>query len=170
MAVMGEAPPEAWAEEFRRTGRVVFPLRRRSLVMDLAQPPFVVALVGFQLPRALDAGGAMRISYLVLVAALPLAIGFSVWQLVTQRPALTVDHEGIRFRRKFMPWSEIGAIGIATGPVWFGTMPIIPKDVWAKDLRLYQRNVRDLPAFRRWLETLLDEHRRSSSSGATTCQ
>ena len=66
-----------------------------------------------------------------------------------------------------MPWTEVGAIGIATGPLWARSLPIIAKDAWAKDLRLSQQNIRDLPAFRRWLETLLDEHRRS---GANTWQ
>ena len=69
-----------------------------------------------------------------------------------------------------MPWTEIGAIGIATGPVWGQTLPIIAKDAWGKDLRLHQQNIRDMPALRRWLETLLEEPRRAPNSGATTWQ
>jgi hypothetical protein len=169
MAVMGEAPPEVWAEEFRRAGRVVFPIRRRTVVWGLAQalvPPVLFAFFWF--PGALEAGGARRVSVLVLVVAYVIALGISVWQLVTQRPTVTVDLQGIRRgRRRLMPWTEVGAIGIATGPLWARSLPIIAKDAWAKDLRLSQQNVRDLPAFRRWLETLLDEHRRS---GANTWQ
>jgi len=40
-----------------------------------------------------------------------------------------------------------------------------PTHTTGKDLRLYQQNVRDLPALRRWLETLLDDHHRSSKVG-----
>lgn len=126
--------------------------------------PSVVLAVS-RLSGALDANGAGRGPARAWVLLILPAVGFFVWQLVTQRPAVTVDREGIRRgRRKFMPWTEIGAIGLATGPVWGRTLPIIPKDVWAKDLTLHQQNIRDLPAFRRWLETLLEEHRQSSSS------
>ncbi|MEU4287995.1 hypothetical protein AB0E63_07220 [Kribbella sp. NPDC026596] len=172
MTVMGEAPPAVWADEFRRTGRVVFPLRRRTVLWGLAQglPPLVLMSV-FWVPDALEAGGAERVSVQVLGVAYVMALGFGAWQLVTQRPAVTVDRAGIRRgRRKFVPWTEIGAIGIATGPVWARSLPIIAKDPWGKDLRLHQQNVRDMPALRRWLETLLEEHRRASNSGATTWQ
>ena len=130
-----------------------------------------VLIFAFWTPDALKAGGGERISAQALAVLYVVAVGFSVWQLVTQRPAVRVDHAGIRRgRRKFMPWTEVGAIGIAAGPVWGRSLPIIAKDAWAKDLRLDQKNIRDLPAFRRWLETLLDERRRPSDSGATTWQ
>jgi len=66
-----------------------------------------------------------------------------------------------------MPWSEVGAIGIAGGPVWARTVPIIPRDAFGKDVMLSQQHVRDMPAFRRWLETLLAEYSRSARSGET---
>jgi hypothetical protein len=165
MAAMGENPPEHWSDEFRRTGRVVFPLRRKPMIWNLALLlPSAVAFV-IWLPDALDANGAERGAALAWMLLLLIAVGFFVWQIVTQRPAVTVDREGIRRgRRKFMSWAEIGAIGIASGPMFGRTLPIIPKDVWAKDLILHQQNIRDLPAFRRWLETLREEHHQSSSS------
>ena len=166
MTVMGEAPPEVWAEELRRTGRVVFPLRRRPVIWTCAYPLVVSTVVlALWLPDALEASQAERISALAAVGLFVFAMALGVWQVVTQRPMLTVDHDGIRFRRKFRPWTEVGAIGIATGPVWARKLPIIPKDVWAKDLFLGQANVRDLPAFRRWLEVLLEEHSRSAVTG-----
>jgi hypothetical protein len=164
MTVMGEAPPEVWTDELRRTGQVVFPLRRRPAIWTFA-PSGALTTVALTLwlPNALEASQAERVSAFAAMGLYLFALGFGAWQLVTQRPMLTVDHHGIRFRRKSMPWTEVGAIGIATGPVWGRKMPVIPKDVWAKDLVLGAVNVRDLPALRRWLETLLDEHRRSST-------
>jgi hypothetical protein len=169
MTVMGEDSPERWSDELRSTGRVVFPLRRRPMIWSLLLLLPCAVMFGFWVPDALDAGGPEGSSALVVIALWPIAIALFSWQFVTQRPALTVDREGIRRgRRKFMPWKDIGAIGLATGPVWGRTLPIIPKDVWAKDLTLHQLNVRDLPAFRRWLETLLDEHHQQSTISGNT--
>lgn len=35
MAVMGDASAEVWAEELRRTGRVVFPQRPRAMALNV---------------------------------------------------------------------------------------------------------------------------------------
>ena len=166
MAVMGEESPERWADEWRRTGRVVFPLRRRPVLWGFAQLLVVGTVIAvFGLPDMVEYGGGARIAAFVLAPLYVFGIGLGIWQLVAQRPVVIVDQDGIRRgKRKFMPWSEIGAIGIANGSVWGMSLPIIPKDAWGKDLRLYQQNVRHMPAFRRWLEILLAEHRTNSTS------
>jgi hypothetical protein len=164
MTVMGERSTEDWTEEFRRTGRVVFPLRRRPLLWQFGYGCVVlVILAAYWVPHAERVGLGER--HALLVGGVVWMIGFvgGAWQWVVQRPTLAVDHEGIRRGRKFIAWGEIGAIGIATGPVWARTLPIIPRDTFAKDLRLSAMHVRDLPTFRRWLEELLAERREPSS-------
>jgi hypothetical protein len=121
MTVMGEAPPEAWTDELRRTGRVVFPLRRQPLVWRTSTLIIPMVFVATAAPGALE--------------------------------------YGIRFgRRKFMPWSEIGALGSPGSPTFDQTFTVIP-NTRRRKLTLRQQNVRDLPAFRHWLEELLAQHR-----------
>jgi len=160
MAVMGDASAEVWAEELRRTGRVVFPQRPRAIAFRvvLFVLPCVMAAKTFPDMRA--EGGFARSLGFLLVSLVIAGLGHLVWQASTRRPVLTVDREGIRFGRKFRPWTEIGAIGIPHGHGFARTLPIIPADVWAKDLTLRQDNVRDVLAFAHWLEEVLKEQRR----------
>jgi len=115
MAVMGDASAEVWAEELRRTGRVVFPQRPRAIAFRvvLFVLPCVMAAKTFPDMRA--EGGFARSLGFLLVSLVIAGLGHLVWQASTRRPVLTVDREGIRFGRKFRPWTEIGAIGIPHG-------------------------------------------------------
>ena len=146
----------------------MFPLRRRAVLWGLAYATLVGIGMVIWLPHVLTAGGGQRVSAVVALVAYVIGAVCGVWQWIAQRPVVTVDRDGIRWgRRKFMPWSEVGAIGIAGGPVWARAVPIIPRDAFGKDLMLSQQHVRDMPAFRRWLETLLAEYSRSARSGET---
>lgn len=163
--VMGESAADVWTDELRRNGRVVFPVRRRPVVLmfGLWGLMFVVN-PAVSLAGSLDDGtGEVIIQLLGLIAGL-VGVGFFVWLLVTQRPLLVVDHEGIRYGRKwFIPWCGIGTIGAPHGPKSFMQLPILPTDIWAKQLVLSQGNVRDVPAFAAWLEQLLAEHRSATT-------
>jgi hypothetical protein len=164
---MGEQPQEVWTEELQRTGRVVFPLRRRPVLIQLA---VVVLLLGGQQVSSIlavqHADGAERIFRLIGVAGVFFVVGVFVWQLITQRPILTVDHEGIRLgRKRFMPWSDVGTIGFPTGPRFSMVVPVLPHDIWAKDLRVAQANVQNIPAFAAWLVEVLSK-RRGAERGA----
>lgn len=166
MAVMGEQAPDVWMDEFRRTGRVVFPVRRRPVLIRLA---VVVPLVlGTQMSSLIDlpdAGTTELIFSLISLSAVLSMLGVFVWQLITQRPTLTVDHEGIRLGRKgFMPWTDISTIAQPTGPAFYRNVPVLPANVWSKDLRLPQDNARDTAALTTWLTTLLESHRNSTTS------
>jgi hypothetical protein len=157
---MGEASPEAWTEEFRRTGRVVFPARRRPAIVRLL---IVVVVFGVNpavsLAINLHDGRGEVVLRLVSFAFSLILIGFCIWQLVTRRPVLIVDQDGIRFgRKKFMPWTDLGTIGTPHGPRFFRMLPLIPNDVWAEHLRLTQDNVKDIPAFAQWLKDLRAHH------------
>ncbi|MEI8410281.1 MULTISPECIES: hypothetical protein [unclassified Kribbella] len=166
MAVMGDQSAEVWAEELRRTGRVVFPVRRRPALIRLAA---VVLLFGGSQVSSLidlpDAGKAEVILTLLGLSAVLCLVGMCVWQLITRRPVVIVDGEGIRTGRKaFIAWTELGTIGTPGGPAPLMTVPLIPNNVWAKHLAVPRDNVKDLPALATWLTALLDSHRNSTTS------
>jgi hypothetical protein len=164
--VMGEASAEVWTNEFRRTGRVVFPVRRRPVVVRLVL--IVVLGTGGPVMSLGDwhARGGLRLAFVVLgLASYGIFAGVMVWQLITQRPTLTVDDEGIRLgRKRFMAWTDVGTIGIPTGPKFFMFVPVLQRDIWAKELRIPQDNVKDIPAFAAWLTEVLAERRRAKSA------
>jgi hypothetical protein len=161
MAVMGEEQPEAWTTELQRSGRVLFPVRRRPvLIRSVLFGSVFGANLADSLIDDLNAGGARRVMTLLGLAAVLMIVGLCVWQLTTRRPILIVDHEGIRLgRKRFMPWTAVGTIGIPTGPKFSMNVPVLPANVWAKELRVPQDNVKDIPALAHWLTDLLAQHR-----------
>lgn len=162
MSVMGEETPDVWTDEFRRTGRVVFPVRRRPVLIRLALALVFAGNQAISLAGELDERGIGLILRLVSFAAVLAVVGLCGWQLISRRPVLTVDHEGVRLgRRPLMPWTGIGSIGVPHGK-FFMMLPVIPADVWAKHLILTQDNVKNVPAFATWLTGVLEEHRRST--------
>lgn len=163
MAVMGDATAEVWADELRRTGRVVFPQRPRAVAFKFVWLALPCIMMANSFPDMLEEGGFARILAFFMATLLVAGFGYIVWQAITGRPVLTVDRQGIRFGRRFMPWTDIGAIGIPQRP-GLGTLPIIPADVWAKDLTLSRDNVRDFHAFARWLEDVLKEQHRPAGT------
>ncbi|NIK57083.1 hypothetical protein [Kribbella shirazensis] len=163
---MGERLPEAWMVEWHRNRRVEFPLRRWSML----QPPVVLilpmALLSMNgIPDMLDDGGGWRFfAYLLIAMYAGVVVGITC-QLVTQRPALVVDHRGLHLgRRRFLPWDGIGSISPVTGPKPTRRLEIFQTNVWAKNLTVTQQHVNDLHAFRTWLDDLLTEHRQTSHS------
>ncbi len=162
---MGEETADVWTDEFRRAGRVVFQVRRRPVLIRLV----VVLLVGgYQLSSvidSLDASTTELILRLLNFSCILFVVGFFGWQLVTRRPVLTVDHEGIHLGRKgFMAWTDIGSIALPTGTTIYRNVPVLPSDVWSKELRLPRDNVKDLPVLATWLTEILEEHRRSATT------
>ncbi|MEU4604214.1 hypothetical protein AB0F43_14635 [Kribbella sp. NPDC023972] len=162
MAVMGEEQPEVWTAELQRSGRVLFPVRRRPVLIRSVLFGIVFgANLADSLIDDLNAGGARRVMTLLGLAVVLMIVGLCFWQVTTRRPILIVDREGIRLgRKRFMPWTDVGTIGIPTGPKFFMNVPVLPANVWAKELRLSQDNVKDIPAFAHWLEDVLKEQRR----------
>ncbi|WP_433161414.1 hypothetical protein [Kribbella sp. CA-247076] len=165
MTVMGEASPEVWTAEWQRSGRVVFPVRRRPLLIRFGALVLLLAPNMIMSIDSLSEGGTDRVFWFIGLAGVACLFVLIGWQVATQRPALTIDREGIRMgRRRFMPWTDVGSIGIPHRPGFAGSLPIIPADVWAKDLILRQDTVRDLSALAAWLEVLLAEHRTTGVS------
>ncbi|RZT19974.1 hypothetical protein EV649_3114 [Kribbella sp. VKM Ac-2569] len=164
MTVMGERLPEAWMVEWHRNGRVEFPLRRWSFMqfpMLLVLPVAVMGASG--VPDMLDSGWRV-LAYLLITMYAALVVGL-IWQLVTQRPILVIDHRGIhQGRRRLMPWDEIGSIGPVSGSKMAGQLPVHPKNVWAKNLVLTQQHVNDLQTLQAWLTELLTTHRETTTT------
>jgi type IV secretory pathway TraG/TraD family ATPase VirD4 len=159
MAVMGERLPEAWMVELHRNGRVEFPLRRWTVM----RWPLLLPGLFFAAPMLEMLDGEWRLAGYLMILAYAGVVAAVVWQLVTQRPVVIVDRRGIhRGRRRFMGWSDIGSLGLMSGPKLARQFPVIPKDVRAKNLVLGQEHVNDLRAFRSWLDELLDEYRRAA--------
>ncbi|MFF0264461.1 hypothetical protein [Kribbella sp. NPDC004536] len=160
---MGERPADDWADELRRTGQVVFPLRRRPMLWQLGLG--IVALAAYIVPAQLLGTTADRHAVAVGLSVYVLFMLIGIWQFITQRPAITVDREGIRRgRRQLIHWNEIAAIGPTTGLLWTRALPIVPRSSAHRHLRLSRMNVRDLPTFRLWLDEVLGEQSRSESS------
>ncbi|GAA1685115.1 hypothetical protein GCM10009745_31970 [Kribbella yunnanensis] len=162
MPTMGELGPAEWTAEFQRSGRVVFRLRRRpaalraGVILLLLAPSNVFNIVEFA-----DESTVGRIFDGFGLAAWAFIVGGITWQLVTRRPIVVVDTEGIRTGRKLMSWDAVGTAGIPTGPTILRSLPVLPADVWAKEIRILQDNVRDLTAFSAWLNGLRP-HRRTT--------
>jgi hypothetical protein len=155
MPTMGELTPSDWTAELERNGRVVFPLRRRpsavraAVILLLLTPNTVLSIVEFA-----EESTVGRIFDVVGFTGYALILGGILWLLVTRRPIVVVDSEGIRSGRRFMPWAGVGTAGIPTGTPLLRSLPILPANVRDKQLSILQDNVRDLSAFSTWLNSL----------------
>lgn len=144
--------------ELHRNGRVEFPLRRWAFVSLPLAPLIIMACFGaIRLPDMLDSSWRV-VGYVAIAAYAGIAIVIG-WQLVTQRPVVIVDRNGIH---RFIPWTDISSIGPLSGPKLARQFLIFPKNVRAKNLVLTQQHANDLQSFRAWLEELLTEHRQAS--------
>ncbi|MFF1820983.1 hypothetical protein ACFVWG_27005 [Kribbella sp. NPDC058245] len=167
MPTMGELTAADWTAEFERNGRVVFPLRRRPYLLR-----GVVILLVFGPSRVLnlieiaDQSDYRRVATVIGATFLLLLIGLGTWQLITRRPILVVDTEGIHYGRKFMGWDAVGTAGIPRGPGFFRVLPVLPANVWAKELQIHRDNVHDLSAFSDWLNSLRPAYKESRGDNA----
>jgi hypothetical protein len=163
MAVMGERSQTEWSEELREHGQVVFTVRR-SWVLKLLGVVWLLTLAqALRIPYSSPTEDKFRIVLASLF--LLMAVGSSAWygwRIVKHYPALTVDQQGIRMgRTRFLPWAEVGKIGFVRGGLGQKRVPIAAKTQGAKELSIDQSAIKDIPAFARWLEGVLAEHRTS---------
>lgn len=160
MAVMGDALPERWTNELRQDGRVVFPIRPRAVWRELGLI-WLVVLVTQSISLAEGWGQGARPLFALLIVLIAVVTTF--WhtsRLWTHYPALTVDEFGLHIGlRKSIRWPEIGAIGLLRSGLGSRTLPIIPKNTWAKELIIPQTAAKDMKALQQWLEQLLKDHR-----------
>ena len=160
MPPIGDGPTEVWTAELQRTGQLVLPLRRRPVLRQSVSGPFFLLFVtGTELPNALRSGGVWPPLAILVMTACLAGGSFSIWQLVTLRPFLTVDGSGIRLgQRRSLAWSEIRTITELDGPPGDRDFTVVP-NVGRRKLRLGEEHVRNVPAFRYWLIGLLEERR-----------
>ncbi|MEV8375411.1 hypothetical protein AB0P21_21935 [Kribbella sp. NPDC056861] len=157
MAGMGEAGPEVWDAEFRRTGQVVFPQRWRGVVFQLSITVVVGAVALFvTYQRAGGSWGAIEWNVLGAAAGAALVgvAGFSVWQLITGRPMVVVDSEGVSAGRgaRRIGWREVSTIVVRARQSISREVVLVPIDPSASPVTIRDNNVKDLDAFLRWLE------------------
>ncbi|TDD15178.1 hypothetical protein E1218_31945 [Kribbella turkmenica] len=152
---------DTWSAEFESKGSVVFPPRRGRLT---------IRLIGFGLLMVMsawtnldhlrndDVSGTLGVLRLTALAAFVYGTGLTVWQLVTNRPAVRVDAEGIS-RGRSLRWSGIGSIEDPVGLPGVRTVQIRPADRRTRPIRIPQDNVEDLDALTPWLRSLHNQHR-----------
>ncbi|WP_371404570.1 hypothetical protein OHA10_02670 [Kribbella sp. NBC_00662] len=92
------------------------------------------------------------------MAAFVYGTALTAWQLITNRPVITIDAEGIT-RGRNLPWSGIISIDGPTGLPLARTVQVNPADRRTRPISIPQDNVEDLDALTPWLRSLLDQHR-----------
>jgi hypothetical protein len=151
---------ETWTSELESKGSVVFPLRRGRLALRLAGFALLMALsawTNLDHVRAGDVSGLLGVLRLTALAAFVYGTGWTLWQLLTHRPVVTVDAEGISRSRR-LSWSGIVTIDDPAGVPGFRAVQIRPADRRTRPIMISQDNVDDLDALTPWLRTLLDQH------------
>ncbi|MEU8226363.1 hypothetical protein [Kribbella sp. NPDC048915] len=151
---------EAWTRELESTGRVDFRPRRGRLT---------VRLIGFGLPMVLslltnidhlradgitDTLGVLRLTAL---AAFVYGTAWTAWQLITSRPLIRVDAEGIT-RGRNLRWSSITRIDDPAGWPLARTVQVHPADRRTRPITIPQDHVEDLDALTPWLRSLHARH------------
>ncbi|MEU4604213.1 hypothetical protein AB0F43_14630 [Kribbella sp. NPDC023972] len=164
---MGEASAITWADELRRTGRVVFTQRPRAVLSGLLRMwvPYAFAQWLSSSGRLGDDGPWIVVLVVVLCVTITCWYGL---ELVIRRPVLTVSQQGVQVRRRFLTWAEVGAIGIPRGFKAYWSLPIIPRDTRGKDLVVNYTTVKNIPALARWLEDVSREHRENERARGRT--
>lgn len=156
--------PLEWNAQLASDGKVVWPQRQRRLVIRLAIIGLFVLNTGSSLiDDVLDdefTGFFAGFRVLTLTIWL-LAIAWTVWQLVTGRPVVTVDHDGVRLgrsKRGRLAWGEVARIADPIGIPGLRSVHIITEG-GARRIAVPNDNVEDLDAFAGWLRRILRQHR-----------
>jgi hypothetical protein len=151
---------EAWTSELESKGRVAFPPRRSRLVVRLVGFGLLMLLsvwTNVDHLRADGVSGALGVLRLTALAAFVYGTGLTAWQLVTNRPVVTVDAEGIT-RGRSLPWSRITSIDEPAGLPLARTVQVRPADRRTRPISISQDNVEDLDALTPWLRALHEQH------------
>jgi hypothetical protein len=107
--------------------------------------------------RSGDASGALGIFRLTALAAFIYGTGLTAWQLIANKPVVTVDADGITRGRR-LPWSGIIKIDDPTGLPGFRAVLVQPADRRTRPISIPQDNVGNLDDLTPWLRSLLDQH------------
>lgn len=149
-------PAEAWNTELESKGSVVFPPRRGRLSVRLAGFALLMvasAVTNLDHLRAGDVSGTLGVLRLTALAAFVYGTGLTLWQLVTNRPTVTVDDAGIT-RGRSLHWSGITSIDDPGGFPGARTVQVHPADRRTRPLTIPQDNVLELDELSGWLRSL----------------
>jgi hypothetical protein len=154
-SLMGEAGPDAWDAEYRRTGRVVFRPRRRALLSRRILLTWAVAILpSIGTFDEWDTRGTwfyLRLAVILLMLGSALA---ETTRVLRGKPLLLVDTTGIRLGKAYVQWSSIATIGTPVSSFWTETLPIhLTNEDWP-DLDIPREIIDDLPTFATWLTHL----------------
>jgi hypothetical protein len=162
LTVSEDVPDEQkWTSQLESVGRVDFLPRRGRLVVRLIAFAALTALsvwTNIDHLRTGDASGLLGVLRVTALAAFVYGTGLTVWQLITNRPVVTVDAEGIT-RGHSLRWSGITSIDEPVGVPGFRSVLVRPADRRARPISIPQDNVADIEALAPWLRTMLDQHR-----------
>jgi hypothetical protein len=151
---------ETWTSQLESKGRVEFLPRRGRLAIRLVGFVVLLALsmwTNLDHFRAGDMSGALGVFRLTALAAFVYGTVWTLWQLIANRPVVTIDADGIT-RGRSLQWSGINRIEDPAGVPGFRTVLVRPADRRARPITIPQDNVEDLDALTPWLRSLLDEH------------
>jgi hypothetical protein len=152
---------ETWTSELESKGSVVFQPRRGRLVVRLAGFGLLMVLSAWTNVdhlRADGISGALGVLRLTALAAFVYGTALTAYQLITNRPVIKVDADGIT-RGRNLPWSGITSIDDPAGLPLARAVQINPADRRTRPISIPQDNVEDLQALSPWLRSLLEQHR-----------
>ncbi len=152
---------ETWSAELESKGSVVFPPRRGRLAIRLAGFALLMVMsawTNLDHLRNDDISGTLGVLRLTALAAFVYGTGLTLWQLVTNRPVVKVDADGIT-RGRSLRWSGITSIDGPAGLPGIRTVQIRPADRRTRPISIPQDNVEDLDALTPWLRSLHNQHR-----------
>jgi hypothetical protein len=153
-------PDESWSSELESSGRVIFRPRRVRLVLRLIGFVILMALsvwTNIDHFRTDDASGALGVFRLTALAAFVYGTGWTLWQLIANKPVVMVDADGIT-RGRQLPWSGITKIEDPSGVPGFRAVLVQPTDRRTRPISIPQDNVDNLDELTPWLRSLLDQH------------
>ncbi|MFF0343616.1 hypothetical protein [Kribbella sp. NPDC004875] len=152
---------ETWAAELESKGSVEFPPRRGRLVVRLAGFGILMVASAWTNVDHLQSdgfSGTLSVLRLTALAAFVYGTALTAWQLITNRPVVRVDADGIS-RGRNLPWSGITSIDGPAGLPLARTVQVTPADRRTRPISIPQDNVEDLAALTPWLRSLLEQHR-----------
>ncbi len=152
---------DTWSAELESKGSVVFPPRRGRLAIRLAGFALLMVMsawTNLDHLRNDDISGTLGVLRLTALAAFVYGTGLTLWQLVTNRPVVKVDADGIT-RGRSLRWSGITSIDDPAGFPGIRTVQIRPADRRTRPITIPQDNVDDLEALTPWLRSLHNQHR-----------
>jgi hypothetical protein len=162
-----------WTAELESAGRVVFPQRRRRLLVRLAVFGLFAADSLWSLISDVHDGEMVGVWAVLRVTSTTMflvAVSFTGWQLVTRRPVVTVGTDGITVGRRkdrgSLSWAQIGGIGDPTGIRGIRQVQVLPADRWAARLGVTQDNVKDIDQFAGWFRSIFEQQRRRDAANS----